>query len=104
MAIFMRKSADAKAEAFITNAGQAQSPDRPERVEEPSKTVVNVRIDTALLDRIDTDARRLGINRTAWLHFAANKMLIIGHEAGRPIIIGGMLRRPRCVSQAFRGF
>jgi hypothetical protein len=71
MAIFMRKSVEeAKADAFI-DGGQA----RPQPVEETSKTVVNIRVDTALLDRIDADARRLGINRTAWLHVAANRML-----------------------------
>jgi hypothetical protein len=43
--------------------------------EETSKTVVNIRVDSALLGRIDADARRLGINRTAWLHVAANAML-----------------------------
>jgi hypothetical protein len=36
--------------------------------EETSKTVVNIRFDSALLGRVDADARRLGINRTAWLH------------------------------------
>jgi hypothetical protein len=44
-------------------------------IEEKGKTVVNIRFDSALLDRVDADARRLGINRTAWLHVAANSML-----------------------------
>ena len=68
MTINVRKPVEARAEAFIANA----SHNRPA---EETKTVVNIRFDTALLGRIDADARRLGINRTAWLHFAANSML-----------------------------
>jgi hypothetical protein len=70
--------ADAKADAFINGGGQARPAghDRPEPVaDEPSKTVVNIRFDSALLGRIDASARRLGTNRTAWLHFAANELL-----------------------------
>ena len=44
-------------------------------IEENGETVMHIRFDAALLGRIDADARRLGINRTAWLHFAANSML-----------------------------
>jgi hypothetical protein len=69
MTISMRKPVEARAEAFIANASRPVSP------EEGGKTVVNIRFDAALLSRIDADARRLGINRTAWLHFAANSML-----------------------------
>jgi hypothetical protein len=71
MAINMRKPVEARAEAFIANASHS----RPPRLEETSKAVVNIRFDAALLGRVDADARRLGINRTAWLHFAANNML-----------------------------
>jgi hypothetical protein len=65
----MRKPSaeEKKADAFINGADRA--------VEEPSKTVVNTRFDTALLGRIDADARRHGVSRTAWLHFAAIEML-----------------------------
>ena len=66
MTINLRKPVEARAEAFIAHASQP---------EEGGKTVVNIRVDTALLGHIDADARRLGINRTAWLHFAANNML-----------------------------
>jgi hypothetical protein len=68
MAINMRKPVEARAEAFIASASHS-------RPAEETKTVVNIRFDAALLGRIDADARRLGINRTAWLHFAANSML-----------------------------
>jgi hypothetical protein len=39
------------------------------------KVVVNLRVQADLLDRIDADAQRLGISRTAWLHIAANRAL-----------------------------
>jgi len=71
MTINVRKPVEARAEAFIANASHS----RPASPEEPTKTVVNIRFDTALLGRVDADARRLGISRTAWLHFAANSML-----------------------------
>ena len=67
---------DKRAEAFISGAGglpRAQTPTEPEA--DGSKTVVNMRFDTALLQRIDAAARRLGISRTAWLHVAASKAL-----------------------------
>jgi Ribbon-helix-helix protein, copG family len=69
MTINLRKPVEARAEAFISNASHS----RP--AEEPSKTVVNIRVDSSLLGRVDADARRLGISRTAWLHVAANGML-----------------------------
>lgn len=61
-------SAEKKAEAFISAASVARN-------SEAGKTVVNMRFDAALLQRIDADARRLGISRTAWLHVAASKAL-----------------------------
>ena len=74
MTISMRKPVEARAEAFIASANHSSSV-TPANPEEATKTVVNIRVDSALLGRIDTDARRLGINRTAWLHVAANAML-----------------------------
>ena len=71
MTINVRKPVEARAEAFIANASHS----RPAYNEETSKAVVNIRFDAALLAEIDVDARRLGINRTAWLHMAANRML-----------------------------
>jgi hypothetical protein len=74
MTINVRKPVEARAEAFIANASHSRSAGHSP--EEPSsKTVVNIRFDAALLGRVDADARRLGISRTAWLHFAANSML-----------------------------
>ena len=57
-----------QAEAFIANLANATQP-------ETSKVLVYSRFDATLLGRIDADARRLGISRTAWLHVAANYML-----------------------------
>jgi hypothetical protein len=39
------------------------------------RVVVNLRMQPHLLARIDAEARRLGITRTAWLHIAANRAL-----------------------------
>jgi hypothetical protein len=39
------------------------------------KTVINMRFDSALLQRIDAAAKRQGISRTAWLHVAAANAL-----------------------------
>jgi hypothetical protein len=39
------------------------------------KAVVNLRMDGEVLARIDADAKRLGISRTAWLHVAAHEKL-----------------------------
>jgi hypothetical protein len=58
---------DQKAAAFIAEAPGAKA--------QAGKAVVNLRMRTDLLARIDADARRLGISRTAWLHIAANRAL-----------------------------
>jgi hypothetical protein len=73
MTINVRKPVEARADTFIANANHNQ-PAVPIS-KEASKAVVNIRFDAALLGRIDADARRLGISRTAWLHVAANGML-----------------------------
>jgi hypothetical protein len=80
MAIRMPHSAkpansDQKAEAFISGASLPSPPATSAGEAEGSKTVVNMRFDTALLQRIDGAAKRLGISRTAWLHVAASKAL-----------------------------
>lgn len=63
MTINLRNPGDERAEAFIAHS----------RPDETSK--LGIRFDDALLARIDADAIRLGISRTAWLHVAANGML-----------------------------
>jgi hypothetical protein len=47
----------------------------PAPVEDKPKTIVNMRMDTDLLRRIDADAKRVGISRSAWLHVAAHEKL-----------------------------
>ena len=61
---------DKKADAFISKTGSAK-----ESVSDAGKAVVNLRMDTALLARIDADAKRKGISRSAWLHVASFKAL-----------------------------
>jgi hypothetical protein len=58
-----------KAMAFI--GGRAAAPAGTD----PLKAVVNLRMDGEVLARIDADAKRLGISRTAWLHVAAHEKL-----------------------------
>jgi hypothetical protein len=43
--------------------------------------IVTVRFDTQILARVDAAAKRLGINRAAWLHLAAEKHLEDRREA-----------------------
>jgi predicted HicB family RNase H-like nuclease len=69
-------SAEAKAEAFISGAGlKTASPQRPEPQAQPEKIVVNMRFDPALLARVDVAAKKRGISRTAWMHWAAAELL-----------------------------
>jgi hypothetical protein len=74
-----RNSAEAKADAFISGAGSKTTP-TPVRQGQtartaPEKVVVNMRFDPTLLERVDASARKRGISRTAWLHWAAAEML-----------------------------
>jgi hypothetical protein len=43
--------------------------------DDAGKTAVTLLIDTRVLARIDADAKRVGISRTAWLHVAADERL-----------------------------
>jgi hypothetical protein len=40
-----------------------------------AKTAITSLFDTRVLDRIDADAKRMGISRAAWLHVAADERL-----------------------------
>ena len=53
---------DKDAEAFISGAGQQVTEER-----DPNKKPIMVRIDPALLERIDRAAKRLGISRSAFI-------------------------------------
>jgi hypothetical protein len=41
----------------------------------PDKTGITLLVDARVLARIDADAKRIGISRTAWLHVAAGEWL-----------------------------
>jgi hypothetical protein len=43
--------------------------------DDAAKTAITLLFDTRVLARIDADAKRLGIGRTAWLHVAAGDRL-----------------------------
>jgi predicted HicB family RNase H-like nuclease len=43
--------------------------------EPEKKMVVNMRFDPALLARLDEAAKRRGVNRTAWVHWAVSELL-----------------------------
>jgi predicted DNA binding CopG/RHH family protein len=72
-------SAEAKANAFISGADlktAAPSPVKAQAALAPTgKVVVNMRFDPVLLERVDASAKKRGISRTAWLHWAAAEML-----------------------------
>jgi hypothetical protein len=43
--------------------------------DDAGKTAISLYFDTRVLGRIDADAKRIGISRTAWLHVAAGERL-----------------------------
>jgi hypothetical protein len=57
--------------SLIAEAGATQP--SAERIS--GRAVVNMKVDRALLQRIDRAAKSLGITRTAWMHVAAAKAL-----------------------------
>jgi Ribbon-helix-helix protein, copG family len=61
-------SKEAKAEQFIAEAG------KPKRGDSPLKPIM-IRIPQDMLERIDRAARRLGINRTAFIVSSAGREL-----------------------------
>lgn len=49
---------------------------KPKRGVKPErKMVVNMRFDPTLLARLDDAAKRRGVNRTAWIHWAVSELL-----------------------------
>ncbi len=47
------------------------------------RAVVNMRFDPALLARLDEAAKRRGVNRTAWIHWAVGELLESQDQAKR---------------------
>lgn len=80
MAIRMPPIAPAKveerADRFIEGrpAVPAAAP-LPDVARAARKAVVNLRMDVDLLRRIDREAKRVGISRSAWLHVASYEKL-----------------------------
>jgi hypothetical protein len=64
-----QKPTESIAPAAVVQATPTQQDD------DTGKTAITLLFDTRVLARIDADARRLGISRTAWLHFSAGKRL-----------------------------
>jgi hypothetical protein len=58
----------------VTPAALVQAASTPQD-DDGAKTAVTLLFDTRVLARIDADAKRLGIGRTAWLHVAAGDRL-----------------------------
>jgi hypothetical protein len=57
-------------------APAALAPDTPTPQDAAAgKTAITLFFDTRVLARIDADAKRIGISRTAWLHVAADERL-----------------------------
>jgi hypothetical protein len=56
-------------------APAALVPATPTQDDAAGKTAITLLFDTRVLTRIDTDAKRMGISRTAWLHVAADERL-----------------------------
>jgi hypothetical protein len=69
---------DAKAESFISGAGQgAAGAAQPAMDEEPGsrRQPVMIRFDKELLARVDKAARRRGVNRSAWISYVISQAL-----------------------------
>jgi hypothetical protein len=58
----------------VATAAPVRAASRPQD-DDAAKTAITVLFDTRVLARIDADAKRLGIGRTAWLHVAAGDRL-----------------------------
>jgi hypothetical protein len=66
---------DRAVDAFISSAGK---PEVSVDVVESRKTPVMIRFDRALLERVDTAAKRRGISRSAWIQFTVSRALDSG--------------------------
>jgi hypothetical protein len=58
----------------VAPAAPVQAASTPQD-DDGAKTAITLLFDTGVLARIDADAKRLGIGRTAWLHVAAGDRL-----------------------------
>jgi hypothetical protein len=67
------RDAPRPSESVATAAPARAAP--PPQDDDAAKTAITLLFDTRVLARIDADAKRLGIGRTAWLHVAAGDRL-----------------------------
>lgn len=73
-------SKDEQAERFIEkalNQPATQSPPQPKRTR---KEAIIVRVDPAILDKIDAAAKRRGISRAAWINAACTRTLDLEND------------------------
>lgn len=63
-----------RAAVFINGASKKAAP------RQSTRTVVNMKFDTVLLEKIDDAATQRGFSRTAWVHYAASEILKRGME------------------------
>ena len=66
---------DQEAEAFIAGAGQPFTAEPSTDEPKPNKKPIMVRIDPAMVQRIDRAAKRLGISRSAFIVSSAAERL-----------------------------
>ena len=62
---------DPKALAFIQGAPDA----KPQTRARGRRQQINLKFEDAFLEKIDDDARKRGMNRTAWITFACSELL-----------------------------
>ena len=67
----LNRNDDNAVEAFIAKAGKPSQP--PE--EEGRRVPVTMRYDPDVLKRVDAAAKRLGVSRSAYVHFALSRSL-----------------------------
>lgn len=66
-----KRYTDDAAEAFIAGAGEPEDSQR----RTPTKIPAMIRFDPDLLRRVDAEARRRGISRSAWIQYTLSSVL-----------------------------
>ena len=74
VAFIERRTAELNGDDGFAPAVIGQAVPQPQD-DDAAKTAITLLFDTRVLARIDADAKRLGIDRTAWLHVAAGDRL-----------------------------
>lgn len=66
-----KRYTDDAAEAFIAGAAEIQDSQRSK----PTKVPAMIRFDPDLLRRVDAEAKRKGISRSAWIQYTLSSVL-----------------------------